>query len=192
MGLTDKYPDIISRYVEQAHHQDKNIKDFSDFANALKDYLGESKSGQEGALSYLEEEDWKALWESKTNRELMKPNLTEADFKEKFRQTDDEVQSDTDYSIISRKGKGMKTTKQDILIIRTPKQIQVKGYKTHTGRETHFYVKGYSKWTSNEETYLKEMKQKNIPYNQALTQYRARFRTSERTTQSLKTKFYRV
>jgi hypothetical protein len=191
MGLIDRYEGIAERFIFQAHREDNNIKDFSDFVNAIKNYLGTSKSG-ENALGFLDDGDYKSMFESSENKKLMGENLTNEEFKEIFEKTDDEVQGDVNFSVFSKKERGKLTNKQDVHILRTPKKIEVKSYKTKKGKDAHFYVKGYSKWTSNEENYIKSLKEKGTPYSQAIIQYRYRFRTSERTASSLKTKFYRM
>jgi hypothetical protein len=181
-----KYEDMHDRFIENAYKKNSKISNFEEFVNALDDYLGIASQG-EGAKQFMTPDDYKFLFQTKTNKDLIAKNLEKEDYNEMFKRTDDSVVGDAQYEIEKKTRKG----KTQLKILETPKQIQSRGYINFRGTSTHSYVRGYSRWQGSEITYLKSLKAKNVPTKQAIADFRARFKGSERSSQSISTKLYR-
>lgn len=182
-----KYGDMHDRFIENAYNQNRHIKNFEEFVNALDDYLGKGLQG-EGAKQFMSPDDYKFLFQTKTNKDLIAKNLEEEDYDDMFKRTDGEVRGDAEYEIEKKTRKG----KTHLAILETPKKLQIKGYTNFRGSSTHSYVRGYSRWQGSEMSYLKSLKARNVPTKQAIADFRARFKGTERSSKSISTKIYRV
>ena len=157
----------LAKYVVDAN---PNIKDFPEFEDALKKAFN-TPTGQ-NALSFINDEESKLLFESKTIQETIQYNGGEQDA-ESF-----EVQRRID--------KGEPTKPSDLIIVQTqPKFVS----RTKTGLE---YQKSYSKWSSAQNRFVQTRKARGESPKQIIYNFNQHFNQNQKSESSIRTKIYRI
>jgi len=185
------YPEVHQRFIEGAWYANQNIKDFPSFVDGLDSYLGQSSQG-ESAKKILSNEDYKQLFENPENLSRLKANVSDEEYKEITQKTDDEIVGDSSYEVQLKQKRGLKTApRTNLEVLRTPKKVEFHSYE-RKGKSVRGGIKGYNKWGMNEKSYIKELRGQGLKPKDAIAQYRNRFRTSTKTSSSLRTAYYRA
>jgi hypothetical protein len=182
-------PDMQERFIEGAFAENPNIDDFPSFVDAGCKYLGTPKG--QNALQFMDDEDWKLMFETDKTKSLIKPNISEKRYSEMFKKTDGEVFGDAPYEVQRRVEKGEKTKPSDLKVFETGKLIKVNKY-TRYGKFVEGYARTIRKWQPIEENFLINMKKKKVSPKEVILRYNKMFNAKPRTISSISTKYQRL
>ncbi|MFX0133359.1 MAG: hypothetical protein ACFFDN_06935 [Candidatus Hodarchaeota archaeon] len=189
-------PEIEDRFIEGALNDKKNgdvtIKNFTDFKDALFNYLEFDYDKGKHVSSLLNENDIIRLFKNQKIRDEIEDNTSKAEADKLYGFVDV-----TEAEVIRRKpiGKPVRHTQVYASII--PKPVSVHRYSTKRAKSgfAKQHVRGKPRrWIKDETDFLKEKKSQNISATQIAYMYNRdkRFMTNPRSESSVKTKLYRL
>lgn len=182
-------PDMQERFIEGAFAENPNIDDFPSFVYAGCKYLGTPKG--QNVLQFMDDEDWKLLFETNKTKNLIKSNVSEKEYSEMFKKTDGEVFGDAPYEVQRQVKSGEKTRPKDLKVFETGKLIKINKYKRR-GKFVEGYARTIRKWQPIEENFLINLKRKNIKLKEIILRYNKMFNVKPRTKSSISTKYQRI
>jgi len=175
--------DLRERFVDWAHSEDKNIKDFSDFVEALKSAFNTSNGLK--ALKHLNDDESRLLFNSEENKRKMKENVSKEEFEELY-------DEETDFEIQRAVPKGQYTKISNIQAISVKKNIKKNTYRKKNNKVIKGYNSSYSKWNNNQVKFLQIRKAKKIRPKKIIFDFNQHFKDSQKSTDAIRTKLYRV
>ena len=163
------------RFVKYAFDENPDIKDLSDFRDAL-DKAFDTQRGQ-GAKNNFNETIIIDLFESSSCDRRLRENIGD-------KETD---------KLMGEVKRGEFELIQDgkAKIISTPKAFKIGSY-TRSGRTIPTYNKGYKRWSNSEKQFIKVRKAKKLSNKEIIYQYNQHFKENQRSGSSIKTKVYRI
>jgi len=182
--MKNSIKDATDRFVDLAFEENPEIKSPSELKSALFRVFDSPRGNN--ATGQFNDEEIMYFFNSEECRNKIKENVSEEDFDEMY----GEIKRG-EYEVQREIPKGVPTKSSQVKVIYTKKQISI---KTHFRRNKPVvaYNKGYSKWNKAEIRFLKVRKMKKITPKQTLNEYNAHFKKTQRSSSSVKTKFYRV
>jgi len=175
----EKELDRIASYIE---NEDRNMKDFSDFSDALNNAF--NKKFGSNILTSINDIEQKMLFNSSRIRDLIKNNVGEKEYTELY-------QNLGNYEVIRRVPKGEKTRVSDLKTIEINKDINAKAH-FRSGKMVNPYSRSLNEWTPAQEKYLKSLREKNISNREIVYKYNRQFASNNRTSASIKSKINRL
>lgn len=181
----EEEPETRERFVENAYRQDPNIKDLSDFKNALFRAFN-TETGRR-ASKFFNDDEVKALFESEANKNRISQNVSPKEFKRIFTEVRrDEVEVQRELP----KGEVIKSSQ--VRVVSTGKRASVKQY-TRQGRIIRTHNRGISKrWTPAEVKFLSIRRVKKISPKKIVAEYNQHFKEDQRSSSSVRTRLYRI
>lgn len=174
--------ELRERFVNYAYAENPNIKNFTDFVDALKKSF-DTPIGR-NALSEINDEESMALFESEENKEKLRKNVSEIELQEIEDELDEGI-----YEVQRDVNKGQPTKAGDINVVKTEKRVVVSS-AVRTGRRIKPYSKGYQRWTPAEDRFLRVRKQQKLSPKKVISQYNKHFKEN-RSSSSIKSRLYR-
>jgi hypothetical protein len=176
--------EATDRFVQIAFVENPNIKDLSDFKDALMKAFNTERGGH--ATGQFNDEEFLHFFNSRECRELIRQNVDEKEYNRLY----GEVKRGEVY-VERAKPKGVPIKAGQVAIIHIEKKISIKTH-TRAGLKIRAYSKGYKKWTNSEIRFLQVRKVKKLSVKQIQYQYNQHYQEAERSPSSIKSKVYRI
>lgn len=175
--------------AEYSIKNNPNMKDFSDFREALINELSGTTQGQ-GAVSHLTEAEIVELFKQQNVRQQIEANIGVKEANEIYFRADR-----TDF-VVTRKVKIGKPTKpSDFKSWSIGKPIKSKGY-VREGKTITTYSRAYNKWNTPQVSFLKKqrtlLRTKKTTTSKIAFEYNKEFKDNLRSQSSISTKLYRI
>jgi hypothetical protein len=174
-SLDEAVKEEPDRFVNYAFEENPDIKDLSDFRNAL-DKAFDTPRG-EGARKNFDETIIVDLFESSACDRRLRENIGD-------KETD---------KLMGEVKRGEFELIQDgkAKIISTPKPFKIGSY-TRNGIAVQPYSKSYKRWNNSEIKFIQVRKAKKLSNKEIIYQYNQHFSKTPRGSSSLKTKIWRI
>lgn len=171
------------RFIAYAYRVNPNINDFRSFVNALKQGF-DTPTGRNASSKHFNDHETKTLFESEANKDRIRRNVSEKEFKEIFENVED-------YEVQRAVPKGEYASKSDIKVVHVPRKISVNNYVAKSGAIVRRYDRGYSKWNNSELHFLKVRKERKLARKDIINEYNQHFKM-KRSESSLTSRIYRL
>lgn len=166
-----------------------NMKDFSDFKEALITELSSTPQGQ-GAVNYLTEEELVELFKQSNVRETIENNIGEKEADEIYLRADR-----TDFVVARKVSVGKRIRQREIKVWIVGKPVKSKGY-VRKGKTITSYSRAYNRWDTPQIKFLSQqrklLKQKKTTTSKIAFEYNKEFKENLRSKSSVQSKLYRV
>lgn len=166
-------PELRERFINYAFKKNPKISNFEEFESALFKAF-DSENGQK-ASKWFNNDEVNELFNSDEMKEKIKDNVDNEEFKKLYKEEN---------ILVREIPKGQIIKPNQVSTYSVPKTIRIK-------RGDKIYYKGISKsWSKTEINFLKARRLKKLSVKQVLHEYTEHFKEKERTSDSIKSKYY--
>lgn len=177
-------PELRQRFIDHAFKNDPDIQDLNDFKNAL--FRAFDTQRGINANRWFNDDEVIELFDSSECREEIRLNISDEEFKKIYGEV-----SKGELEVQRVLPKGQSIVSRQVRVVSIQKKISVNPY-TRLGKNIKTYNRGFQRWKPAEVKFIQVRKMQKISPKKIIYEYNQHFKTTPRSSSSVRTKLYRI